>query len=417
MQALILAAGPSSRFYPFSSMGHKSMIKIAGKPILQYTIEGLRKIGIKNIVLLVSPDSKIKDYFKDGKDFGVLLSYAIQKEPNGAGQGILLTKDLIKEDFLLLNASHADIEKFALLLLEAKSKDTDALFLVQKRAETWNYGVVKVEGTKILDLVEKPKKGEEPSKLCVLGIYLFSKDFLRELKETPYEHYQLEKAISSYAKTKNIGAIETNEKSVTLKFPWNLLTLKDYILKNIKRSISSKAKIEQSAEVIGSVIIEEGAAISNGAKIKGPCYIGKNAFIGDNVVLRAGVDVEEQSVIGANMELKNTLVMSGSKTHSGFIGDSIIGENCRIGTQFCTANVRLDREPVSCIVKGEPVDTGMKFFGTIIGNDVKIGVKSSTMPGVIIGNNAIIGPSTTVLKNVEEGTKYYSKFQEIVSKK
>lgn len=417
MQAIILAAGPSSRFYPFSSMGHKSMVKIIGKPILQYTLEGLKKIGIKDIVLVVSPDSKIKDYFKDGKDFGLSLSYVVQKEPNGAGQGILLTKHLIKKDFLLLNASHVDIEKFAPLLIGAKTKDIDSLLVVQERPETWNYGVVKVEGLKIVDLVEKPKKGQEPSKFCVLGIYLFSKDFLRELENTPYEHYQLEKAISRYAKTKNIQALETNEKSVTLKFPWNLLPLKDFLFKEIKRSISSEAKVEQSAEIIGDVIIEEGAIISNGAKIKGPCFIGKNVFIGDNVVLRGGVDVEEQSVIGANMELKNTLIMEGSKTHSGFIGDSVIGANCRIGTQFCTANVRLDRGSVQCTVKGEPVDTGMKFFGTIIGNNVKIGVKSSTMPGVIIGNNAIIGPSTTVLKNVEEDTRYYSKFQEIVSKK
>ncbi len=116
------------------------------------------------------------------------------------------------------------------------------------------------------------------------------------------------------------------------------------------------------------------------------------------------------------LEVKNSLIMSSAKVHSGFIGDSVIGEDCRIGAQFSSANVRLDRSEIKIQTEKEEVDSGLKHLGTIIGRNVKIGIKVSTMPGIIIGGGSIIGPSTVVLNNVPENSKYYTKFKETVIK-
>ena len=89
---------------------------------------------------------------------------------------------------------------------------------------------------KLLDLVEKPEKGKEPSKFCLIGVYLFSKDFLIKLEETPCEHYQLESAISAFAKTNYIKTVETDNDTVTLKYPWDLLGVKDFLLKSFSFS-------------------------------------------------------------------------------------------------------------------------------------------------------------------------------------
>jgi bifunctional UDP-N-acetylglucosamine pyrophosphorylase/glucosamine-1-phosphate N-acetyltransferase len=268
----------------------------------------------------------------------------------------------------------------------------------------------------VLDVVEKPAKGKEPSKLCIIGMYLISKDFLDELQNTPVEQYQFEKALSAFAKKEIVRFVEIESDTISLKFPWDLIQVKNYLLKNIKRSISKTAIIAKSAEIIGEVVIDEGATIMEGVRIKGPCYVGKNVTVGNNTLLRDGVCIEEGCTVGAFMEMKNTLLMKGSKTHSGFIGDSVIGENVRIGAQFSTGNVRLDRKTVSVVVKEEKIDSGIKSLGTMIGNNVRVGIKCSTMPGIVIGNNCVIGPSTVVLNNVPEGTKYYTKFAEIVNK-
>ncbi|MDP2702248.1 MAG: DapH/DapD/GlmU-related protein, partial [Candidatus Rokubacteria bacterium] len=184
-----------------------------------------------------------------------------------------------------------------------------------------------------------------------------------------------------------------------------------------KKYISKKAKISKDAQILGNVYIEEGVQILEKACIKGPCYIGKNSYIGNSAILRQETCVEDNVVIGAFSEIKNSIVMHGSKIHSGFVGDSIIGEDCRIGAQFCTANKRIDRGSVKTQIRDEKVDTGLKFLGAIVGNNVQIGIRSSTMPGIIIGSNTKIGPSTTVLNNVSENSKYYTKFQEVIEKK
>jgi len=417
ISAVILTAGESSRFYPFND-SHKSMVKVLGRPILEHTINGLKKEGIKKIILVIGKNEAIRDYFGDGKKFGISIDYVVQTKPLGMGNALLLAEKKIKGDFLLLSAHRIDAHKFVNSLLRNKlTFRAKAVLLVKQKENTQIHGVLKYEKNRVIAVIEKPKKGDEPSNLCVVGLYFFPYEFITTLKNTPSEHYQLEKAISAYAKENFVSFVETKDELVTLRYPWNLLEIKDSLIKDMKRFIDPKAKIAKTAEIIGEVVIEEGATIMEGVRIKGACYIGRNAVIGNNALLRNQVDVEENCVIGAYMEVKNSLIFRGATTHSGFIGDSIVGENCRIAAQFCTGNVRLDRKEVEAVVKGEKLDTGKTHLGAMIGKNTNIGIKSSTMPGVIIGKNAVIGPSTVVMKNIPDNTKYYTKFKEYISKK
>jgi bifunctional UDP-N-acetylglucosamine pyrophosphorylase/glucosamine-1-phosphate N-acetyltransferase len=253
--------------------------------------------------------------------------------------------------------------------------------------------------------------------LGVIGIYLLNKLFIENLKQTPKDHYSFEKSISSFAKKADIRFTVTALENVSLKYPWEILSLKDHLLKNLKKYTARSARIASSAQIFGEVYVDEGAKIMENATVKGPCYIGKNAYVGNNAILRQGVDLEENSVIGANMEFKNTLMMENSKVHSGFIGDSVIGKNCRIGAGFNTANVRLDRMSVKVTVKNEKIDTGLKSLGVLVGDGSVIGIKSSSMPGKIIGKRVAVGSNTCVSKNIADDSKYYAKFQEIIEEK
>ena len=417
MQAVILAAGESTRFAPFRYFDHKSLVKILGKPIISHTIESIKKSGITDLIVVVSKKMGIKDLPGDGKRFGVKIKYVVQKEPTGGGNGLLLAKSYIKGDFFLLNASHIDFGEFKSLMVRRKGDKDKAILLAKKEKGLDKFGVLKAEKDRVTDLVEKPIKGKEPSNLRLIGIYLFSKDFLKTLSEIPDEHYRLESAISAYVKKEQVRFVETAINVPSLKYAWDILGLKNYLFQSIKAMRGKNVSISKSAEIIGKVAIGDNAVIMEGARIKGPCYIGENTMIGNNAILRGNVDVENDCVIGANMEVKNSLIMNGTKVHSGFIGDSIIGEDCRIGADFSTANVRLDRNPVKVVIKENEVDSGLKFLGTLIGGNTKIGIKVSTMPGIIIGENAIIGPSTVVLNNVAENTKYFTKFKEIIIKR
>lgn len=415
MRAIILTAGQSSRFYPFGIKTHKTMIKIMGKPLLEYTLEGLEKIGIKDIVLIVRNDGEIESYFGNGHKMGLDIKYVVQKEPTGMGDALLLTREYTEEKFIFMGGNHVNSQNLIEELLDFAGGSNKAL-LAKERENPWEYGVVVIKNGKLEEVVEKPSKENLPSKFCLASVYLLTSDFLQVLETIEPSHYSFEEALGKWAKETDIPVKVTDKEILTLKYPWDILNIKNYLFSSLKRDIDKTADISKDAQITGEVVISKNARIMDGVKIKGPAFIGENVVIGTNALIRDGSDIEKDVKIGAFMEVKNSLLGEKSTTHSGFIGDSVIGEGCKMGGDFSTANVRLDREPVSVTVKDKKIDTGKKHLGAFIGDSVKIGIKTTTMPGVCIGSGATIGASTTVLRNVASGSTYYTKFQEVVEK-
>ena len=416
MQAVILAGGASSRFHPLNRKP-KSLIKIAGEPIIVHTVRSIKRAGINDVVLLTGPVNYFKDIVGNGKKYGVKITYSSIPTPTGMGDGLLCCAPFINSDFFLLHAHHAEFDELK-RVIDQKRKVYNEAIIIGKESETKkHYGALKIKGDQVLGIVEKPKNTRDLSNLRIIGVYLLNQEFVKILKNTKREHYSFEKALDKYAKLGKVRLAITKQEVITLKYPWDLLNIKNYILKKQQRRISKKASIAKSAQIDGNVVIEEGAKVLDNAVIKGPCYIGRNVFIGSNTLIRNESNIEEGSVIGAYMEVKNSLICENSKTHSGFIGDSIVGSNTRIGALFGTANVRLDRANIRALVKNEKIDSGLRSLGVVIGENVVIGERVSTMPGVIIGNNTKIGPSTTVMKNVESDATYYTKFKEFIERK
>ncbi len=418
MQAVILTAGESSRFWPFNDT-HKYLVKIMGKPIILYTIKGLIDSGINDIIIIQRPNRDIETELKNYPEYSKHIKYVLQNEPKGMGNALNQAKDLLAEQFLLILAERVDCEEIIRKLGAQISASKSKAILVGATTDTPSlFGILKLENNKVIDIVEKPRKGEELSNIKALGVYVLTPTFLDIYQETKRHQYDFEEALSVYMKKYHVEVMLWNKETPSLKYPWHLFDMRKYLFdKYLKKDIGKNAKIAKSAEIIGNVLIGDNVSIMENVVIKGPCYIGDNVFVGNNAILRGGVNVEDNCIIGANIEIKNSLVMESSTNHSGFIGDSIIGQNCKIAGQFCTGNVRLDRKIVETEVKGEKVETGKKYLGAMIGSNTNIGIKSSTMPGVIIGRNVIIGPSTAVMKNIPDNTKYYTKFKEYVSKK
>lgn len=413
MQAVIIAAGKSSRFYPFDE-NHKSLFKILGKPLISHTTSKIAEAGIRDLIIVVGNNSKIPDVLGDGKDFNTNIKYLVQKEPMGAADALLLAKNYIKDDFFLIHPHRVDFLEYASSLLEKKKK-SNIVLLAEESGEARKFGFVDVKGDRVHGIVEKPKALKK-EKLRVVGIYLFNKAFLEVLKNIKGENV-LEDAITVSAKKFTVSFIKSRINPPTLKYPWDLFDIKDYLFSSLKTNISKNAKVSEKAKITGEVVIEDGAEISENAIIRGPVFVGKNSFIGTGSLLRNDCDIEGNVKIGAFMEIKNSIIGTNSTTHSGYIGDSLIGENTKIGSSFDTQNVRLDRASVKVVVGNEKIDSGRKYLGAIIGNNVIVGGRVSVMPGIVVGSNTTIGPGTTVMKNIEENSLYYTKFKEIISKK
>ena len=409
------------------------MTKILGKPLLHYTLEEVIKCGIKHVIIViggsgnketVEPRWDVQEYFGNGSDLGISISYAHQPAPNGMGDAIIKAKAFLKpdEDFVVLNPNHLNAAEFIPKLVEKKEKmKADMVVLARDVIQTWKYGMLDLDGDRVLGVVEKPAPGTEPSKTRIVGIYLCSHEFLSVLEKTDGSHYQFETAIDTFAKTRDvrinkIHAVEGQEPSPTfsLKYTWDLFKIKDYLLTRAKKWISPTAKISDRALLTGNVIIDDGVRILENSIIRGPCYIGKDSIIGNNTLVRENSHIGASCILGCFAEVKNSIIMDGTHIHSGFIGDSIIGENTRIGAGMITANRRLDREQISMVVKGKPVQTENTALGAIIGHDTILGIRVNTMPGIIIGANCITGPHTIVYENVPSNSKYYTRVETVI---
>ena len=104
MKAMILSAGEGSRMRPLTLTKPKTMLPVAGKPIIQYNIEYLRDAGITDILLIVKyKEDMVKDYFKDGSDFGVNITYQTQKEFLGTANAVSYGEEIIEDSVIVLN--------------------------------------------------------------------------------------------------------------------------------------------------------------------------------------------------------------------------------------------------------------------------------------------------------------------------
>lgn len=417
MQAVILAAGACSRFWPLNDV-HKSLIKIAGKPIIQHTIESLGKANIKRVIIVQNPTKDVEQII--GRKVGdIEIEYVIQDQPLGMGNALHQAKELLDEAFFVLNPEHFLAHEIIEELLKKQVATNAGVVLLGSETETpWLYGILSLEGDRAIDLIEKPKHGEEPSNIKVAGIYLLSKEFFEYYDRVEKHMYDYEDALRLFMKEKEARVVTIEKKLPTLKYPWHILRIANLKLRELKeQEIDKSAKIASTAIIEGPVHIGKNTKVMEYAVIKGPVWIGDNCIVGDHALIRDYTDIEDNCIVGAHSEVTRSVIQEGVHVHSGFIGDSIIGRNCKIGAGFITANVRLDRNEVKSVVKGKKVETKLKSLGAVIGANTKVGVNVTTMPGVLIGKNCFIGPNTMVKENVEDDSIFYSKFEKVVKKR
>lgn len=149
----------------------------------------------------------------------------------------------------------------------------------------------------------------------------------------------------------------------------------------------------------GDYVIKDGiavhktATIETGAILKPPCIIGENCFVASYAYLRGGVWLDKNVIIGPASEIKSSFIGAGSKAaHFNFVGDSIIGENVNIEAGAILANYRNERQDkeIICFDGQQYIHTNHKKFGSLIGDNSRIGANAVLAPGTLLKQNSIV---------------------------
>ncbi len=386
-KAVILAAGEGTRMRPLTFTRPKVMLSIANKPILEHLLAEMKLAGITEFFFVVGyQNDQIINYFGNGQKWGVTIHYSHQDSQMGTADALRMAQGIINDNFLMANGdiiiSHRDI-------LELSSFPGNAMSVIEVPDVT-GLGVIEGKDGNVVRLHEK--SASPPSHLANAGLYLFTPDIFEGIRHTPRSargEYEITDSIQWLIDNGHTVSFRKIEHWQDFSYPWDLLSANEEILAELKPQ--NLGNVEPNAVIHGTVSVGKGTVIKSGAYIVGPVIIGEDCDIGPNCYIRPCTAIGNHCHIGASVEVKNSIILSGSKIpHLNYVGDSIIGENCNLGAGTKIANLRLDKKNV--FIDGK--DTLRRKLGAILGDNVETGINASINVGTLIGNNAFIGPGS-----------------------
>ena len=201
------------------------------------------------------------------------------------------------------------------------------------------------------------------------------------------------------AKIKNLYTLEETIASEYLKkfeYPWEALKGISDFIKEIGQTLDSE-KFEKRGE---DIWVAKSAKVAPTAALNGPLIIDEDAEIRHCAFIRGSAIVGKGSVVGNSTELKNVIIFNSVQVpHYNYVGDSILGYKSHMGAGSITSNVKSDKTLVvvkDCYDTKEEIETGLKKFGAMLGDNVEVGCNSVLNPGTVVGKNSNIYPLSRV---------------------
>lgn len=197
-----------------------------------------------------------------------------------------------------------------------------------------------------------------------------------------------------------------------LTFPWEALPrIKDYI-----SVLGSKLPEEEYERIGDGIWIAKTAKVAPTASITGPVIICPGAEVRHCAFIRGSAIIGTDSVIGNSTELKNCIIFRSAQVpHYNYIGDSILGYKAHLGAGAITSNLKSDRSVVTVPCDNTRIDTELRKFGAIVGDNVEVGCNSVLNPGTVIGRNTTVYPLSMV-RGIIPASSIYKKQGEIADK-
>ena len=323
MKGIILHGGHGTRLRPLTHTGPKQLLPIANRPMSEYCLDSIKETGITDVAIIIGGmgSNKVKEYYGNGKNFGVNITYIEQDEPRGIAHAIRLCKEFVNNEKFLVFLGDNIIQKPITDFVENFNKsDYDATVLLCEVDNPSRFGIADVENEKIVKITEKPKK--PASNLAVTGIYLLTPlifEVIDNLKPSWRNELEITDALDNLLKQNDNISYETiTDYWKDTGTPEDILNANRQVLEHICELADAGVKSKRVL-VVGDLPLRRPSMIGKNCKIDKSAQIGPNVSIGDNTIISSDVVIE------------NSIIMSGCKIDGGLnIKDSIISANCHL---------------------------------------------------------------------------------------
>lgn len=297
MKGLLLAGGHGTRLRPLTSTGNKHMIPIANEPMLFHGLRHLVDGGVSDVGIVLGPlHENIEETIGDGRAFGVRVHYIRQGEPKGLAHAVLCAREFLGDDpFVMYLGDNLLQEGTRSLIQRFQETGADAVVGATPVQDPSSYGVVELDGERIVSIAEKPR--EPKSNLALIGIYVFGPAIHAVIKDLkPSGRGELEITEAIWQLHVHGGKVIVQRVRGWWKDtgrPEDLLEANERVLRGIPaEKFVMSGTVAKGAKVLGHVTLGEGSHISAGCTVEGPTIIGRH------VRLEGGARIGPATAIG-----------------------------------------------------------------------------------------------------------------------
>ena len=336
LRGLLLAGGHGTRLRPLTFSGNKHMIPIANRPMLFYGLQHLADAGLREVGIVLGPlHEGIREAVGDGSAFGLRVTYIEQGPPRGLADAVRCAHDFLGDDPFVMYLGDNLLQQGARPLVAAFDREhPEAVVGVTPVLDPTRYGIVELDGDRIVSLAEKPT--EPRSNLALIGVYLFTASIhaaIAKLRPSKRGELEITDAIWELHRTGARVAVQRVEgwwKDTGR--PEDLLEANEQVLRSAPAVTltTEGAEVAPGARIQGPVGIGPGAEIGPDVAIEGPAVIGRGARVLDGASIGAGTALGDRvTVRGAS--IRRSIVLEGATIEGPFeLANSIIGREARL---------------------------------------------------------------------------------------
>lgn len=379
MKAIIMAGGFGTRLRPLTINIPKPMAPICNLPMMEHVVALLAKHGIRQVTsLLYFQPEKIRDYFKDGSDFGVQMDYALPDDDFGTAGAVRFALETAKEPVLVISGDLLTDFDLTAAMAWHEEKKSDATLLLTRMENPLAYGIVITDDDgRIVRFLEKPSWGEAFSDTINTGIYILEPSAIELIPpRTNFDFSQnlfplmLQKQMGLYGRVtdgywKDVGNVGEYRHAHIHFFDESLaLDLKVDPVEDGKTQVyrGKNVQIEGEVHLSGKVVLGDDVFVGAGCKLHN-CVVGNRTRLGGFCALTNTV-LWEDNVIGAETAMTNLVVCSQTQIGRNvtLLDDVIVSDDCVIGDE---ATVKANCK----IWPGKTVDAGATVSSSIVWGD------------------------------------------------
>ena len=340
MKAIIPCAGIGKRLRPLTFTNSKPLIPIANKPLVLYAIDKIKEVGITEIGIIVSDNTRdMQSVLGNGNQFGVQIEYIHQEEPLGIAHTIKVARNFLRDDsFIMYLGDNILQEGLHEAVAKFQTKKMNSIIFVCPTNKPQLYGIAVIENDRIIRLVEKPK--DPPTNLAAIGIYLFDPT-IHQVIDTlkPSARGELEITDAIQALIDSGGHVEYFRLKgwwIDAGNPDDMIEANRLVLQDLPHNV--KGVVDDLTCIQGNVEIGKDSIIENSV-VRGPVLIGDNCVI-KNAFIGSFTSIGSNSVL-TSCEIEYSIIMDYCEIRNieERIDNSILGRNVKVN--------RTDRRPKS----------------------------------------------------------------------